>query len=84
MWYYIGCYGQTFGFSDSNVYTNMFLWLFDKMEGLVMIDLGFWYGFGWFRARIMEKYCNSRPSKALSPKRELQRFATGLGVEHLA
>jgi len=84
LWYCIGCYGQPFGFSDSNVYTNMFLWLFDKMEGLVIIDLGFWYGFDWFCARTVEKNCNSFPSEALSPKRELQKFAIGLGVEHLA
>ena len=41
LWYCIGCYSQTFGFSDSNVYANMFLWLVDEMEGLVMIVLSF-------------------------------------------
>jgi len=84
LWYCIGCYGQTFGFIDSNVYANMFLWLFDEMEGLVMIVLSFWYGFGCFCARTVEKYYNTRLSETLSPKRELQKFATGLGVEHLA
>jgi len=37
-----------------------------------------------FRARPGEEYCNSCPSGSLSPKRELQGFATGLGAEHLA
>jgi len=66
------------------MYANMFLWLFDEMEGLVIIVLSFWYGFGCFRARTVEKYCNTRPSETLSPKGELQKFATGLMVEHLA
>jgi len=44
----------------------------------------FWYGCGSFRTRPGEEYCNSRPSGLLSPKRELQNFTIGLGVEHLA
>jgi len=44
----------------------------------------FWYGCGSFRTRPGEEYCNSRPSGSFSPKRELQSFTTGLGVEHLA
>jgi len=37
-----------------------------------------------FRARPGEEYYNSRPSGSLSPKRELEDFATGLRVERLA
>jgi len=44
----------------------------------------FWYGCGLFRARPGEEYCNSRPSGSFSPKRELQGFIIGLGVEHLS
>ena len=36
------------------------------------------------RARPEEGYCNPCPSGSPSPKRELQCFITGLGVEHLA
>jgi len=36
------------------------------------------------RTRPEEGYCNSRPSGSPSPKRELQGFIIGLGVEHLA
>jgi len=61
----------------------MFLWLFDEMKALVMIVLSFWYGFVVF---AQEQWRNSAilAQARHSPKRELQKFATGLRVEHLA
>ena len=63
---------------------NMLLWWLDEIKCLVVIKLGFGMVVDCFRTRPGEEYCNSRPSGSLSPKRELQDFATGLGVEHLA